>query len=136
MPSSSTSVVPIGKKVCQPFLLDVMVYSPEAGYKFKVDVERDCTPQADAIWKLVFDLFRVDGTTETQLVHVSYTSGAPVQAQAIQNMASHGVRPKQADVLVKEVHPAAKAIVGVNKPTAAQKKRVHDAMEKVVSVDV
>src|SRR5947209_2160097 len=104
MPSSSSSVVPIGAKTCQPFLLEVMIFSPEASYKFKVDVERDCTPQADAIWKLVFDLYRVDGTNETQLVHVSFTSGAPVESQAIQNMASQGVKPKQADVLVNQVH--------------------------------
>jgi hypothetical protein len=47
MPKSAISVVPIGKKVCKPFLLEVMVFSPEAGYKFKVIVERSCTPEAD-----------------------------------------------------------------------------------------
>ena len=65
MPKSSISVVPIGKKVCRPFLIEVMVFSPEAGYKFKVIVERSCTPEADALWKLVFDLFKVVLTTRS-----------------------------------------------------------------------
>jgi len=136
MPASSTSVVPIGKKVCKPFLVEVMVFSPESGFKFKVVVERSCTPDADEIWKLVFDLFKVSATSEVQVVHVSFTTGTPVEQKAVQKMVSEGVKPAQADVLVEDVHPAAKAIVGVTKPTAAQKKRIHDAMEKVVSVDV
>ena len=61
MAGSSISVVPIGAKVCKPFLLEVMVFSPESGYKFKVVVERSCTPEADPIWKLVFDLYWVIG---------------------------------------------------------------------------
>ena len=136
MPKSSTSVVPIGKKVCRPFLLEVMVFSPEAGYKFHVVVERSCSPEADAIWKLVFDLYRVKANSEVQLVHVSFTAGTPVQEQSLQRMVSQGVKQEQSDLLVNEVQPATKAIVGVTKPTPAQKKRVHDAMEKVVNVDV
>ena len=113
----------IGTKVCKPFLIEVMVFSPESGYKFKVLVERSCTPEADPLWKLVFDLYRVTGTTEVQLVHVSFTSGTPVERKGVQLMASEGVKPAQADILTNEVHPAAKAIVGVKKPTATQKKR-------------
>ncbi len=136
MPTSSTSVVPIGDKVCRPFLLEVMVFSPESGYKFKVLVERACTPEADPIWKLVFDLYKVTGSSEVQVVHVSFTSGTPVEQKGVQLMASAGVKPAQAEILTTEVHPAAKAIVGAKKPTAAQKKRLHDAMTKVVTVDV
>ena len=136
MPTSSTSVVPIGTKVCRPFLVEVMVFSPESGYKFKVLVERACTPEADPIWKLVFDLYKVTGSSEVQVVHVSFTSGTPVEQKGVQLMASEGVKPAQAEILTKEVHPAAKAIVGAKKPTAAQKKRLHDTMTKVVTVDV
>jgi hypothetical protein len=137
MPKSSTKVVPITKKICKPFLLDVMVFSPEAGYKFKVSVERTCTPQADPIWKLVFDLFRVASGQEIQIVHVSFTAGVPVEQQAIQSMATDGVTEAQSDVFVNDVHPAAKAIEGVSKPTDAQKKRIHDAVHKAVTaVDV
>jgi hypothetical protein len=137
MPNSSTSVVPVGPKICKPFLLDVMVFSPEAGFKFHVSVERDCTPTADAIWKIVFDLSKVaTGSPDVPLVHVSFTSGTPVEQQAVQNMASQGVTQAQADILVKKVYPAAKAIVGIKNPTDAQRKEIHSAMSQVVNVDV
>ncbi|HJY76609.1 MAG TPA: hypothetical protein VKE95_08250 [Burkholderiales bacterium] len=137
MPQGSVSVVPTTGKVCKPFLLEVMVFSPESGFKFKVIVERSCTPEADEIWKLVFDLFQVsDAGTEVQLVHVSYTTATPVEQQSVQDMATEGVKPPQATVLVDEVHPAAKAVAGKKKPTAEQKKRVRDAMSKVVNVTV
>lgn len=137
MPDSSTIVVPAGPKVCKPFLLDVMVFSPEAGFKFEVSVERDCTPTADEIWKIVFDLSQVvAGSPDVPLVHVSFTSGTPVEQQAVQNMASQGLTPAQADVLVNQVYPAAKAIVGNQNPTDAQKQEIHNAMAQVVSVNV
>ena len=136
MPNSSTKVVPIGPKICKPFLLDVMVFSPEAGFKFHVSVERDCTPTADAIWKVVFDLYKVvDGSPDVALVHVSFTSGTPVEQKAVQGMVN-GVKPAQADILVKKVYPATKAIVGNKNPTDAQKKAIHDAMSQAVNVSV
>ena len=137
MATSSTKIVPVGPKICKPFLLDVMVYSPEAGYKFHVSVERDCTPTADAIWKLVFDLLKVvPGQPDVTLVHVSFTSGTPVEQQAIQNMAAQGVKPPQADKLINNVYPATKAIAGNNNPSPQQKQAIHDAMSSVVNVDV
>src|SRR5207248_1873411 len=100
-------------------------------------VERSCTPEADAIWKLVFDLYKVTDGDEVQVVHVSFTAGATVEEAAIQTMADQGITEAQSDVLIQEVHPATKAIEGVTQPTAAQKKRIHAAMQKaVVAVDV
>ena len=136
MANSSISVVPVGDKICKPFLLEVMVFNPEAGYKFKVMVERSCTPEADAIWKLVFDLFRVTDDEEVQVVHVSFTTGTPVEQKAVQLMASDGVKPGQARILIEDVHPAAKAVEGVKKPTKKQKQELHDAMAEVVNVEV
>ena len=136
MPEGSISVVPIGNKICKPFLLEVMVFSPESGYKFKVMVERSCTPEADEMWKLVFDLYKVTAAgKETQLVHVSYTTMSAVEQQAVRAMASDGINASQAGVLIEEVHPAAKAVVGKKKPTPAQKKKVKDAMAKVVNIE-
>jgi len=137
MADSSTTVVPIGAKICKPFLLDVMVFSPESGYKFHVSVERDCTPTADAIWKLVFDLFQVvAGQPDVALVHVSFTSGTPVEEQAIQNMAAQGVNQAQADKLVNDVYRATKAVAGNSNPSPEQKQAIHDAMSSVVNLDV
>ncbi|MFN2623874.1 MAG: hypothetical protein ABR611_13635 [Chthoniobacterales bacterium] len=137
MPNSSTTVVPVGPKVCKPFLLDVMVFSPESGYKFHVSVERDCTPTADAIWKLVFDLYKVvAGQPDVALVHVSFTSGTPVEQQAVQNMAAQGVNQDQADKLINNVYPATKAVAGNTNPSPEQRQAIHDAMSSVVNLDV
>src|ERR1700682_1310785 len=136
MANSSVSVVPTGAKTCRPFLAEVMIFSPEAGFKFTVSVERLCTPQADELWKLVFDLYKVVGTTSTQLVHVSYTSGTPVERKAAEAMISEGVKRKQSTVLIEEVHPAAKALEGGEQATPEQKQALHQAMSKVLNVDV
>lgn len=132
---SEISVVPIGPKICKPFLLEVMVFSPESGYKFSVSVERSCTKQADPLWKLVFDLYQVtDDGKETQLVHVSYTAKAPVEQRAVQKMVSVGVNQKQADALINDLYPAAKALNGKTKVTPDEKKRVLKAGKKVLTV--
>ena len=136
MAKSSLSVVPIGKKVCKPFVLEIMVFSPESGFKFKVVVERSCTPDADALWKLVFDLFQMKDGNEVQLVHVSYTAGTPVEEKAIQAMVTTGVSTTQADVLVQKVFPAAKAIKSGRAPTAPQKKALKASMSQVVNVEL
>jgi hypothetical protein len=136
MPDSDSviSVVATDKKLCKPFLVDVMVFSPESGYKFAVQVERACTPEADPIWKLVFDLYKVTDE-EVQIVHVSYKAQSPIEAKGIQRMAA-GVTPKQADLLVKDVHPAARDIEGVQAPTKKQKDRLRKAMSQAVSVNL
>jgi hypothetical protein len=131
--TGTVSVVPIGTKICKPFLLEVMVFSPEAGFKFKVDVERSCTPDADPLWKLVFDLFQVKDGNEIQVVHVSYTTQTAVESTKVQQMASQGVTPSQAHVLVNEVHPAAKDVIGVQSPTQAQSQAVLTSISNAIN---
>jgi hypothetical protein len=136
--TTNISVVPIAPqgKICKPFLLEVMVFSPESGFKFKVIVERSCTPNADPIWKLVFDLYKIVDDKEVQIVHVSYTAGTPVESQAVATMARDGVKPEQASVLVQEVHPAARAVAGkTTPPTDEQKAALHGAMADVLKIE-
>src|SRR5688500_3431414 len=115
--SSKISVVSIGQKVCRPFVLAIMVFSPESGVKFKLNVERSCTAEADERWKLVFDLFQLNGRNEVQLVHVSFTAGTPVEQKAVEQMAVTGVTAMQSDVLVRQVFPAAKELKPGKSPT-------------------
>lgn len=136
--TTNLSVVPIVPegKICKPFLLEVMVFSPESGFKFKVIVERSCTPTADPIWKLVFDLYKIVDDKEVQIVHVSYTAGTPVESQAVASMAREGVKPEQATVLVQDVHPAARAVAGkTTPPTTEQKEALHGAMADVLKIE-
>jgi hypothetical protein len=137
--SSSISVVPVGAKKCKPFVLQVMVFSPESGFKFEVMVEKDCSASNDPIWKLVFDLYKkqATGSDFDQIVHVSFTSGTTAEQQGIQSMVSQGVSSGQADVITNQVYPVAKALNGVQNPTDQQKQAVHQAMSQAVtSVDV
>lgn len=133
---SKISVVPIGNKVCRPFVLEIMVFSPESGYKFKVNIERSCTPEADEIWKIVFDLFQMKDGQELQLVHVSYTGGTPVEARAIEQMVTNGVTPQQADTMAKKVYPATRALKPGQPATPGQKAALKKAMAEVVSVEL
>ncbi|HEV7522881.1 MAG TPA: hypothetical protein VGP89_17395 [Candidatus Angelobacter sp.] len=137
--ASSISVVPIGAKKCKPFVLQVMVFSPESGFKFEVLVEKDCSPQNDPIWKLVFDLYKKQATGPDfdQIVHVSFTSGSTAEQKGVQSMVTQGVSSGQADALTSDVYPAAKDLDGVQTPTNQQKQALHQAMSKAAtSVDV
>jgi hypothetical protein len=97
-----------GLKKCKPFVIEFMVFAPASGFKIEVMIEKSCTPQADPVWKIVFDLYKkqATGTGFDQLVHVSFKGGTPVEQQGIEATAANGINPKQADVLVNEVGPA------------------------------
>jgi hypothetical protein len=134
--AGTASVVKIGPKRCRPFLLQVMVFSPEAGYKFEVVVEKGCTPENDAIWKLVFDLYKQKRDGFDQIVHVSFTAGTAEESEGVKRMALQGVSDKQADLLTGPVYDAAKALEGVPAPTPEHKQKIRTAMSKVTTVDL
>ena len=97
-----------GPKKCKPFIIEVMVFAPASGFKIEVLIEKSCTPQADAIWKIVFDLYQKKKPTDpfVQLVHVSFKGGTPVEQKGIELTAANGINDRQADVLVNEAGPA------------------------------
>ena len=108
-----------GTKTCKPFVIDVMVFAPASGFKIQVQVEKTCTPTADAIWKIVFDLFKKQaaGSGFDQLVHVSFKGGTPVIQQGIEATAANGINSKQADTIVNEVGPAVLQLKGASTMT-------------------
>lgn len=97
-----------GPKTCKPFEIEVMVFAPASGFKIQVLIEKSCTPQAEAVWKIVFDLYKkkANGDGFDQLVHVSFKGGTPVVQQGIQATAANGLNDKQADVVINEAGPA------------------------------
>lgn len=134
--AGTASVVKVGPKRCRPFLLQVMVFSPEAGYKFEVVVEKGCTPDNDPIWKLVFDLYKQKQDTFDQIVHVSFTAGNADESEGVKRMALEGVSDQQADLLTGPVYDAAKPLEGVSTPTPAQKETIRNAMSTVATANV
>jgi hypothetical protein len=129
-----------GPKKCKPFIVEVMVFSPASGFKIEVIVERSCTPQAEAIWKIVFDLYKKQpsGTGFTQLVHVSFKGGTPVEQKGIETTAANGVNEKQADVIINEAGPAVLDLKDVSTMNPdeleATKKEIKAASQKVATL--
>ena len=144
MPNENISVVPVSRSSCTPFTLEVMVFSPESGFKFQVLVERSCTkatPETPAMtkWKLVFDLYKKKATGEFDLiVHVSYTAESPTQEKKLAATAVNGVNAKQSKQLITKVHPSVKKAEKIqNLPPAqaeALKKEIKGGMSKVVDL--
>ena len=64
----AAKITKIGPQVCRPFTLDVMVMNPSADFKFTLSIEVACSPQADQIWKLVFDLYKEVLKTFSQVI--------------------------------------------------------------------
>jgi hypothetical protein len=138
----SLKIIPTtGPKICKPFVLQVMVFAPGSGFKIEVDIERSCTPQADAVWKLVFDLYKAkpDGTF-VQLVHVSYIGGTPVEQKGLQATAINGVNGAQADIMVNRIGPDVLDLQDVSSLTQAEldarKASLHSGMSAAANAAV
>jgi hypothetical protein len=135
--TGSLKVTDTTVKICRPFTLEVMVFAPASGFKIEVLVEKSCTPQADAIWKIVFDLYKKKTAGEgfDQLVHVSFTGGTPVQMRGIETTAANGINDKQADTIVNEIGPAVLSLKDSAKMTPKEleetKRQVKTASGKV-----
>jgi len=129
--TSSASVVKPGQKKCKPFIINVMVYAPESGYKAEVSIERACTATNDSIWKFVFDLYKKKSSGDgfDQLVHVSYRGLNAQENAAIAGMVD-GLSDSQADKL-PELHDASKNFS--DNPTSANQTAVVDAAQAVVN---
>ena len=129
----SGNVVKIGQKKCKPFIFEVMVYSPEAGYKAEITVERGCTPTNDSVWKFVFDLYKkqATGTGFDQLVHVSYRALTAAENTAVVGMID-GLTDAQADQL-PALNDASKTFH--DDPSDANKTAVLAAAKGVVTAE-
>ncbi len=143
----NTSIVPVTPKACQPFEIKVMVFNPEAGFKFEVFVERSCTKPTETepskpLWKLVFDLYKQKKTGDgfDKIVHVSYKAKSPVQQKKLASLAANGVNSGQSKQLITRVHPAVKEAADIaNLPPAKAEKvkgKVEKEMEKTVELNV
>jgi len=131
--STSGNVVKVGQKKCKPFNFEVMVYSPEAGYKAQIVVERGCTATNDSVWKFVFDLYKKQaaGTGFDQIVHVSYRALTKEENAAVVGMID-GLTDAQADQL-PALHNASKDFS--ENPTDETKATVLNAAKGVVTAE-
>ncbi len=125
------SVVATKKKDCKPFIIEVMVYVPESGYKVEVTIEKGCTSANKAVWKFVFDLYKkkTSGDGFDQIVHVSYRGLNAQENAAIAGMVD-GMNDAQIDEL-PALHDASKNFA--DNPDAANEAAVTTAASTVVN---
>jgi hypothetical protein len=124
------SVVATRKKDCKPFIIEVMVYVPESGYKVEILIEKGCTSANKAIWKFVFDLYKkkASGDGFEQIVHVSYRGLNAKENAAIAGMVN-SMNDAQIDEL-SNLHNASKKFAA--NPTTANETAVTSAAHNVV----
>src|SRR5215510_13547792 len=135
MPSRKAASSPISvvngeaANVCRPFTIEFRLAAPEAGFRIMVMVEKSCSPQAEPILKLVFDLFKKVGAEFVEIVHVSFKADAPVEKQGVEKIAADGIPRNSARVLRNDVFPIAKKLEK-RQPTAEEKDALKGGMSK------
>ena len=130
MPSTITT----GVKKCKPFLLRVMVFSPESGYKFTIEIQKACTSQNDPVWKLLFDLYKKTGADFQEVVNVEFVSGDPNDINKIAAITDEGMKRAQVRAFRDNVYPLVKPFGDSGqKPNDDQKKKIDDSMKTAIN---
>jgi len=104
MPTTMTTAT--GKETCTEIHLKVMIFSPEAGSKFDVTVDKKCFPTK---WHIIFNLFKKVGNDIVLIVSVDFEAEKKVEEKAIAAMSTDGIGVLQARAFRKKVFPLVKA---------------------------
>ena len=131
---ASTTTVTTGGKKCKPFLLRVMVFSPESGYKFTIEVQKACSIKNEPVWKLLFDLFKKIDNEFVEIISVEFVAGDPNDIKKISAITDEGMKKGQVRAFRDDVFPLVKPF-GDNgkKPTAEEKKLIDNTMKKALN---
>ena len=132
----STRVTTTSSDSCNPFLLKVMIFSPEAGFKFDVSVQLTCSPTNDKTWNLIFNLYKKVGTDFAQVVGVQFQAQTPAEKESLETMSNQGVNVLQSRALRTQVHPAVKPLADGHQPTDEETAKIHTAMQQTVLLKV
>lgn len=129
-----TSIITHTASKCTPFLLRVMVFSPEAGFRFDVTVQRICPADGSTVWKIVFHLFKKQATGSgfDLIVSVEFEGEASADNKAIETMSNQGVTVPQHRAFRKKVFPATKPLADGHTPTPAENQKVHTEMKGAI----
>jgi hypothetical protein len=131
--ASSTSITTGGRK-CKPFLLRVMVFSPESGFKFTIEVQKACTSTNEPVWKLLFDLFRKIDNEFVEIISVEFVAGDPNDIDKIAAITDEGMKKAQVRAFRDDVYPLVKPFgVSGKQATAEEKKKIDDTMKKAIN---
>ena len=130
---STTSITAGGKK-CKPFLLRVMVFSPESGYKFTIEVQKACNTKNEPGWKLLFDLFKKIDSEFVEIISVEFVAGDPNDIKKIAAITDEGMKKGQVRAFRDDVYPLVKPFGDSGKkPTPEEKKKIDETMKKAIN---
>ena len=134
MATSTSTTITTGVKRCKPFLLRVMVFSPESGYKFTIEVQKACTSQNEEVWKLLFDLFKKINNEFVEVVSVEFVAGDPNEIEKVAAITDEGMTRAQVRAFRDNVFPLVKPFGDSgNKPTATEKKKIDETLRKAIN---
>src|ERR1700682_1256886 len=107
---------------CTPFLLKVMVFSPESGFKFDVTIQRTCPADGSTDWSIIFHLYKkqATGSDFDLIVSVEFQAETPADKQAIETISNQGVTVPQNRAFRKQVYPTVKPLADGHQPTPAE----------------
>jgi hypothetical protein len=132
--SQLSTKVSTGAKSCKPFLLKVMIYSPEPGYKFTLEVQKACDSQNNAIWKLLFDLYKKKDTDFIEILSVEFVAGDPNDIQNISAITSDGMKKAQVQAFREDVYPLIKPFGDSGQqPSSEDHKKIDSAMKQAIN---
>ena len=131
MPTTITT----GAKKCKPFLLRVMIFSPESGYKFTIEIQKACNSQNEPVWKLLFDLYKKIGADFTEVVSVEFVAGDPNDIDKIAAVTEDGMKRAQVRAFRDDVYPMVKPFGDTGqKPNPEEQKKIDATMKKAINV--
>lgn len=131
---ASITTITTGGKKCTPFLLRVMVYSPESGYKFTIEIQKACSDQNEPIWKLLFDLFKKIDDEFVRLVGVEFVAGDPNDIKKIAAITDEGMKRPQVRAFRDNVFPLIKPFAdNGTKPNAVEEKSIDQAIKTAIN---
>jgi hypothetical protein len=128
---SSVSTVKIQMRRCQPFLIRVMVYSPEAGYKFNIEVQKACSVNNEEIWKLLFSLSKKIDSAFEEIINVELIAGDPNEIERVAAISDEGLSRAQIRAFRDKVYPLTKPIADAGRdPSPAEEKQIAIAVKE------
>lgn len=131
---ASTTTITTGGKKCTPFLIRVMIFSPESGYKFTIEIQKACSDQNEPIWKLLFDLFKKIDDEFVELVSVEFVAGNPNDIKNIATITDEGMKRPQVRAFRDNVFPLVKPFAdNGTKPNAVEKKNIDQAVKAAIN---
>ncbi len=131
---ASTTTVTTGGKKCKPFLLRVMVFSPESGYKFTIEIQKACNSQNEPVWKLLFDLFKKINNEFVEIISVQFVAGDPNDIEKIAAITDEGMKRAQVRAFRDDVYPMVKPFGDAGKvPTPEEQKKIDATMKKALN---